>query len=219
MAQRASYPYIVPFAAFMAMLAFRSQLHLGRWEYPIWTLLVSAILLFYSRSVIDLRVSHPAGTIALGLAVFAVWIAPDLLWPGYRSHWLFENQITGRAASSVPEAFRGDWLVLTFRFLRAAAVVPIVEELFWRGWLMRWTINPDIRKTPLGTYTAESFWICAFLFASEHGAYWEVGLIAGIAYNWWMIRTKSLGDCILAHAVTNACLSVYVLWSGNWQYW
>jgi hypothetical protein len=34
-----------------------------------------------------------------------------------------------------------------------------------------------------------------------------------------MIRTKSLADCILTHAVTNGVLSVYVLMTGRWQYW
>jgi membrane protease YdiL (CAAX protease family) len=57
------------------------------------------------------------------------------------------------------------------------------------------------------------------LFASEHGAYWDVGLAAGVAYNWWMVRTRSLGDLILAHAVTNLCLSVYVIAAGKWEYW
>ena len=59
----------------------------------------------------------------------------------------------------------------------------------------------------------------ALLFASEHGPYWDVGLAAGILYNWWMIRTKSLEDCILSHAVTNACLAAYVLTRHQWQYW
>jgi hypothetical protein len=57
------------------------------------------------------------------------------------------------------------------------------------------------------------------LFASEHGPYWDVGLIAGILYNLWMIRTRSIADCILAHAVTNAALSLYVIATGQWQYW
>jgi membrane protease YdiL (CAAX protease family) len=57
------------------------------------------------------------------------------------------------------------------------------------------------------------------LFASEHGAFWDVGLAAGILYNWWMVRTRSLADCILAHAVTNGCLAAYVLAGGHWQYW
>jgi hypothetical protein len=37
--------------------------------------------------------------------------------------------------------------------------------------------------------------------------------------NWWMIRTRSLADCILAHAVTNGCLAVYVISLSRWQYW
>jgi CAAX prenyl protease-like protein len=61
--------------------------------------------------------------------------------------------------------------------------------------------------------------VTAVLFASEHGPYWDVGLLTGFLYNWWMIRTRSLGDCIVAHAVTNACLCVYVVSSGSWEYW
>ncbi len=59
----------------------------------------------------------------------------------------------------------------------------------------------------------------ALAFASEHGPYWDVGLLAGILYNWWMLRTKSLGDLICAHAVTNACLSLFVITAGKWEYW
>jgi hypothetical protein len=72
---------------------------------------------------------------------------------------------------------------------------------------------------PLGRYTAVSFWAVALLFAAEHGPYWEVGLIAGVAYNWWLVRTRNLADCVLAHAVTNALLAGYVLVFNQWQYW
>ena len=57
------------------------------------------------------------------------------------------------------------------------------------------------------------------LFAIEHGAYWDVGLAAGIIYNAWIIRTRSLADAILAHTVTNGLLAVYVIVLGQWQYW
>jgi len=144
---------------------------------------------------------------------------PDLLIPGYRRHWLFENAITGEAASSLSSDVLASPLALALRSLRAIVLVPIAEELFWRGWLMRWLIDPDFWKVHLGAYSALSFWVTAVLFASEHGPYWEVGLIAGILYNWWMLRTRSLGDCILAHAVTNAILSASVLIFGWWQYW
>jgi len=98
--------------------------------------------------------------------------------------------------------------------------VPILEELFWRGWLMRWIIDPqDFEKVPLGTFAPAAFWLTAILFASEHGSFWDVGLAAGIVYNWWMIRTRNLWDCIIAHAVTNALLAAYVIGAGQWQYW
>lgn len=159
------------------------------------------------------------GSIAIGAAVFVVWVAPDLVFPGYRRHWLFHNPLLGTAQTSLSEAARLNPAILTLRTLRAALIVPIVEELFWRAWLMRWLISPVFEKIPLGAYQPAAFWICAVLFASEHGPYWDVGLIAGIAYNWWMIRTRSLGDVILAHAVTNACLSLYSITAGKWEYW
>jgi uncharacterized protein len=46
-----------------------------------------------------------------------------------------------------------------------------------------------------------------------------VGLVTGIIYNSWMIRSKSLGSCVLMHAVTNLLLSLYVIRYGQWQYW
>jgi CAAX prenyl protease-like protein len=72
--------------------------------------------------------------------------------------------------------------------------VPIVEELFWRGWLPRWIDNAeDFRKVPLGSFSRLAFWLTAILFASEHGAMWDVGLAAGVVYNWWMQKTRSPG--------------------------
>ena len=65
----------------------------------------------------------------------------------------------------------------------------------------------------------ESLALIAGLFAVEHGPYWDVGFATGILYNWWMVRTKSLGDLILAHGITNACLSGYVVAAGKWEYW
>jgi uncharacterized protein len=180
---------------------------------------MSAVLWFIARPVIDLRVRHVWATLAIGAAVFALWIAPDLLIKGYRHFWLFENALMPKAATSLSIGGGLSWPVLALRMFRAVVIVPIIEELFWRAWLMRWLIDPDFQKVPLGKYTAQSFWIVAALFASEHGPYWDVGLAAGIIYNWWMVRTRSLGDLILAHAVTNFILSAYVIAFGKWEYW
>jgi CAAX protease family protein len=213
-------PYIVPFAAFLVFLGVQDYVPLPpRLEQPLRVFLLTAILWVFSRHVIDLRVRSFLLTMMIGVGVFIVWIAPDVLWPGYRDHWIFQNSITGHIKTSIAAEARTDWVVLTFRTIRAVILVPIIEELFWRMWLMRWLVSDRFEEVKPGAYTPRSFWITAVLFAAEHGPYWEVGLLAGIAYNWLMVRTKSLGDCILAHAVTNGVLCWYVLATGQWQYW
>jgi CAAX prenyl protease-like protein len=212
--------YVLPFAVFLLFLAIQQQVPLNpAVEYPLRIVLLSAVLIIFSRRVIDLRVSHWLAAAALGVGVFLVWIAPDLLLPGYRQHWIFQNAILGQVNHTVPEAILLSPLALWSRIIRAAVLVPIIEELFWRAWLMRWLISPRFEEIKLGAYAPAAFWITAVLFASEHGPYWDVGLAAGIIYNWWMIRTRSLGDCILAHAVTNGCLCAYVVATRHWEYW
>ncbi|MBI3210341.1 MAG: CAAX prenyl protease-related protein [Candidatus Solibacter usitatus] len=215
-----STPYVLPFVAFLVLLALDGKLGLSPGaEYPLRVVVLAAILWTFSRKAIDWKVRQWPASVGLGLVVFLIWVAPDFFWPAYRTHWLFQNSYLGSAP--VPNGGYSGMGVsaLVFRSLRAVVLVPIIEELFWRNWLMRWLIRPDFQAVPLGTYSRKAFWITAAFFALEHGAYWDVGLAAGILYNWWMIRTRSLGDCILAHAVTNAVLSAYVLGAGKWQYW
>jgi len=214
-------PYVAPFAVFIAFLGLERFVPASiAVMYPIRLFVVLAMVLAFSRGVLDFHVKRPVASLLLGAAVFIVWVAPDALWPAYRSHWLFTNAITGEVRSGIPEGVRANWSFIFFRAAGCFLLVPVVEELFWRGWLSRWLIDgDDFRRVKMGAYTAASFWVGSLLFASEHGPFWEVGLIAGVAYNWWMCRTKSLADCILVHAVTNGCLSIYVLTTGAWKYW
>ena len=213
--------YSIPFAVLIVLLAVRPYLGINPLlTQPLRALAVLTALLMFSRGIIRLRPQAPVSSILLGLAVFAIWVGPDVLFPGYRHFWLFENTLTHPSTGSLPApALRTSGWFLFYRLGGSIILVPIAEELFWRAWLMRRLISPRFEKVPLGTYTAEAFWLTAVLFASEHGAYWDVGLAAGILYNWWMIRTKSLADCTLAHSVTNAALAAYVLWAHQWQYW
>ena len=220
LAQHPSLPYAVPFAAFLLFLSLQRISPLRpEVEYPLWLVLLSVILLVFSRRVIRIRSSHLVESALIGIGVFVLWIGPDLLFPGYRQHWLFQNAVMGHLHSSIPGDAQGSVLVLWCRILRAVVLVPVIEELFWRAWLMRWMISPRFESVPLGAYAPVSFWVTAVLFASEHGPYWDVGLVTGVIYNWWMIRTRSLADCILAHAVTNACLCGYIIATHHWEYW
>jgi CAAX prenyl protease-like protein len=219
--QNATAAYIAPFIAFVALMVVERAAALpAGWFYPIRFAVVLALLAFVSRRAVSLRASAPLASAAVGIAVFLIWIAPDvLLGAGYRHHWLFDNAVVGTAASSAPDALKHNWWFIFIRTLGCTALVPVMEELFWRGWLMRWLAHHEFEKVPLGAYIPSAFWVVAVLFASEHGPYWDVGLAAGIIYNWWIVRTKNLADCIVAHAVTNGLLSLYVLLTGQWQYW
>ena len=189
-----------------------------KWMYPLQVVIVSLVFLLLSRSVTTWRPARPWSSIAVGILVFIVWIGPDVLLPNYRNHWLFQNGLFGQQ-STLDTVLQTDYVFFAFRLFGAAIVVPIVEELFWRGWLMRYLIDPGFERVPLGAYSTTSFWITAIFFAAEHGIFWDVGLAASVIYNWWMIRTRSLADCMLAHAVTNATLGAYVIAYGHWQYW
>jgi CAAX prenyl protease-like protein len=214
-----SIAYVAPFAVFMGFIALQSAYRLPDLaDQIVRVAVVSLVLFLVSRHVIDLRAPHWILSIVIGAAVFALWIAPDLLIPGYRHFWLFENALFPKG-TGLTQAGQMQPAVLVLRAVRAIIIVPILEELFWRAWLMRWIINPDFEKVPLGAYTPLAFWTVAILFASEHGSYWDVGLLTGVIYNAWMVKSRSLGDLILTHAVTNACLSAYVIFAGKWEYW
>ena len=198
MARTAS--YVVPFAVFIAFLALNPYLPV-----PQWVRLTVEIALFLtiSRAPLSGFPSRPLQSVLLGVGVFIIWVTPNILFPGYRHLPLFSNAIVGHPLATISDLQKHDLNFLTQRVLVSIVAVPILEELFWRGFLLRLT----------------SFWIVALLFASEHGSYWDVGLIAGALYNWWMLRTGNLWDCIVAHAITNACLAAFVIAGNHWEYW
>jgi CAAX prenyl protease-like protein len=213
-------PYIAPFLAILAFLAVRPYWPISPFvEWPLQVLILGALSTVCWPGEIKKLPTQWLGSILIGIAVFLIWIGPDVLIHGYRDNILFTNSLFGAPHSTLPPAAQRSTWVLFWRTVRAATVVPIAEELFWRAWLMRWLIDNNFLSVRLGTYAPLAFFATALLFASEHGPYWDVGLLTGLIYNLWMVRTRSVADCILMHGVTNAVLSGYVLATGNWQYW
>jgi uncharacterized protein len=211
--------WIGPFAVFMAWLAIDRYLPIAN---PGKEVLRDAVLIAsiigFSRRLIPRTAPQWLPSVGLGLAIFVLWIAPDALIPGWRSLWVFQNAVTGHVANSIPPRELTS-VMLVLRLARASLIVPVIEELFWRGWLPRWLQDSRFNRVPLGEYTRFAFWATAVLFAAEHGPFWEVGLMSGIVYNWWMRRTRSLGDLMIAHAATNLALAVYVIVTERWMFW
>jgi CAAX prenyl protease-like protein len=214
-------PYILPFGVFVVLLAIQSIVPV---PVSVRFVVSMAAILGVSLPVLRGGPSKPIFDILLGILVFAIWVGPDFLAPNWHHFILFDNPITGHPAGNTPPLSRNDPVFLFFRIAISVIAVPILEELFWRSWMLRWIAatnshQRDFRTIDSGIFVPLAFWVVAILFAVEHGSFWDVGLITGMIFNWWMIRTRNVWDCILTHAITNAALAVYVVVGGHWQYW
>lgn len=220
---------IIPFAVFMGFigaqqgaewLAERGVVELTDQQllylYPLKALLVAVLLLVFLRHYSELSwsdyrdIRFTAVSIALGLVVFLLWINMD---------WDFAT--IGESKGFNPTLLEDAALrnsMIFFRIFGAALVVPVMEELFWRSFLLRYLIDADFMAVRIGTYSLASFVTSAVLFGLEHNLV-LAGVMAGIAYNLLLYKTRSVAQCVLAHGVTNLVLGIYVLQTGNWQFW
>jgi CAAX prenyl protease-like protein len=214
------WPRILPFATYMAFIAISAVLPADSfwelWLYPIKIIGVLALLIFFWSSYHELQ--RPVMTdakeaglaIAVGLAVYLLWVRMD--WP-----WAMQGEATDynpfEAGATIGVVLAG------IRVFGAAVVVPLMEELFWRSYLIRWIANPDeFGKIPLGTFTLGSFAVTVVLFGLEHNL-WLAGMMAGAIYNGLLYQTQRLWPCVIAHATTNLTLGLHVLITQEWQWW
>lgn len=215
-------PRVLPFAIYILFLALSDYLSplsnilsLGsltidtKWLYTLRVVLVLSVLLFFFRSYSELKVVPAAKTflvaILAGLLVFMVWILPYPAWAGVNNH----AQLSNAGQDAV-------WMAS--RLIGAAIIVPVMEELFWRSLVMRWVDDKNFLYFSPSNVSVLALMISSGVFASAHHL-WLAGLFAGIIYGALYIKYKNLWVPIFAHAVTNGVLGVWVMCTGNWQYW
>ncbi len=212
---------IVPFAAFMLFVMAGSLLPdaqtLG-WDtrqlFVLRALTVLCLLVLLWRTYTELHDFslswREAGlAVASGLAVFVIWITLDFPWA-----------TLGEVRSFDPHRADGgiDWMLVAFRLLGLALVVPVMEELFWRSFLMRWIDNQDFLKQVPAQASLRAIVLSSLVFGAEHQL-WLAGLIAGLVYGYLYMRTGKLWVSVISHAVTNGVLGGWILATGNWQFW
>jgi hypothetical protein len=183
--------------------------------YPVKIVLVAAALLAFRKSYADLdwsplrRAGQTAFSVVAGIAAFLLWINLDM-------PWAVQGELTSYdPTTAAPGLALG---LIAARVAGAVVVVPVMEELFWRSFLARYLIDRDFTAVRAGSFTLFTFLATAALFGLEHQLY-LAGIVAGLAYNGIYLKTRSLTQCILSHAVTNGLLAVYVLTTGNWRFW
>jgi CAAX prenyl protease-like protein len=183
------------------------------WIYPAQTIICGALLIWFWREY-EIRAPRAIWVaLGIGLIVFAVWIAPQPLF-GFPP----------RLAGFDPEVFAGRpalyWATIGFRFARLVVVVPLVEEIFWRGFLLRYLIDERFTAIPVGAFSWLSFIAVVLAFGFAHSRPdWIVALIAGALYNLVAYRTRSLASCVVAHALTNLLLGLWIVQTRQWGFW
>jgi CAAX prenyl protease-like protein len=204
-AKRPWLPYVAPMTAYMLILLLQTKDNILL-LYPLKTLIVAGLLwVFHNRYAEELKPSFSPLDVAVGLAAIVFWILVDPLIPYPR----FKADIFNPT---------GHGVFIGFRVIGAVMVVPLMEELFWRGFLIRWLVDEDFKKVPIGLFTRASFTITVALFSMEHSQ-WLAGLVCGVLYNWLYYRRKTVFACVVAHATSNAALAAWVLACRDWKFW
>ena len=198
---------VAPFAAWMVLM---TALPATVGGYAVRTAVVAALLAMAawqgrktqgerrgpcrSSSVSCLTSSLLPGLL-VGLAVFGMWILPEQFdWAWYRKFCIVGEGGT----QAVAEASA---VMIVVRLVGSAFVISVAEELFFRKWLIGFA----------------GFWWMVGLFAVEHDR-WLVAALCGVIYGGLYLR-KGLLSAIVAHATTNLVLGLWVLKTGQWQFW
>jgi CAAX prenyl protease-like protein len=215
--------FVLPMAVFVTLLGLTSAGNRPEssswfsypvyWVYPVQTVIGGALIVWFWR---DYEFRAPRSVwfaLAIGVGVFVLWIAPQQFFAA-----------DARVVGFNPDVFeKGSvlyWVTVVLRFVRLVVVAPLVEEIFWRGFLLRYLIREKFTTVTIGKFSWVSFVVVTVLFAISHSrADWIAALLCGALYNLVAYRTRSLASCVVAHAVTNLLLGLWIMQTRQWGFW
>lgn len=239
--------HVVPFAVFMAFMIL--LLLVGgfiEWDhpdapwwrqepaqfvYPVQTLVCLGLLIHYRRSyTFNWSLKWSLVAAVFGAVGIGFWLLPTALY----DHWGLTGETEGmlkllgvaeRKDGFDPGIFQNPvayWTSLVLRFFRAAVIVAFVEEIFWRGFIMRFVCDweGNYWKQPFGRANWLSYVIVTGLFMAAHAAEDYPGaFVYGSLTYLLCIWSKNLGACVVMHGVANFLMGVYIMQTGKYGLW
>lgn len=202
--------YLLPFLAILAagMISRASSSGFETW-YALRLIVAVPALVIWRRPLARLDWRFGWRGVATGAAVFALWLGAARL--------LLAPHGIPAALAAMPPSGRDVWIAT--RALSGIILVPIAEELAYRGYLMRRLLTEDFESVPFRAVGWIPLLVTAVAFGVLHGALWLPAIAAGVAYGLLLTRTGRMGEAVAAHATTNLLLAVWVLAAGQWQLW
>ncbi|MBK1884248.1 CAAX prenyl protease-related protein [Luteolibacter pohnpeiensis] len=239
--------HVVPFAVFMGFLiVLQIFSSLVEWKhpaapwwrqdpaqliYPIQTLVTLGALIYYRRYFkFDWSPKWIVAGILFGAVGIGFWLLPTTLYDawgltGKTDGWMKWLGVAERKDGFNPGIFHHPaayWTSLIMRFFRAAVIVALVEEIFWRGFLMRFVCDweGNYWKQPFGRATWRSYLIVTGLFILAHAPVDYAGaLVYGSLTYLLCVWSKSLGACVMMHATANFLMGWYAMAYGKFGLW
>ena len=204
--------YLVPFLAILAA-SFVSKAASGdfEWLYPLRFVAAGWAIWHYRKAYKTIRWQFGWEALAVGVAVFLVWVFPHFSAAQPAATTL------GTELAQLSPAARWAWI--SVRIAAAVITVPVAEELAFRGFLARRLVSRSFDELPIERLTGTSMLISSLVFGLMHGQQWVVGAVAGLAFAVLARWKGRLGDAVAAHAVSNLLLAAWVLTRGDWGLW
>ena len=228
--ERPDVPYMVPFLMFLLLLPLNDALPYAwrpvaiaiRGIVPFWAFWI------FRRHYPPLGRPHWITSIVVGVLVAIGWVVGQHFFRGIEIDgrsmggrlFLFAGQPAMDDPRFVPEAIGAVswWSQVVLRIVVSFTTVPVVEEIFWRAFLLRALIHWDrFYQVPLGKFTWLSFLGTSLLSMLEHPDNWAVSILCWFVYNGLMYWKKSILCLIITHGVTNLVLYTWVVWGGMTQ--
>jgi exosortase E/protease (VPEID-CTERM system) len=204
-------PYLVPFLVLMATLMVCAAFSSGfDYLYPVRVLTVGAALLWFFADYRRWPWGWSWHAVALGIVVFALWLLLEPLREAVPAEGPFSRAVGMSPLVALV------WLVC--RIVGSVVIVPLAEELAFRGFLIRRLQASDFEKISFRRFTWLSFVVSSVLFGMLHSR-WLAGSLAGMLFALALYRRGRLADAVLAHATANALLAAYVIPTGAWSLW
>lgn len=214
------------------------------WSYAAKTVVCGALLLWLRPWLYD-KGKNTCATflplaILVGVAVAVLWVLPETPWvaahwpgfhafyntwlimmpgqmPSYYDAFFFPSPPPSHPSLAYSPEVCG-WGLTIMKLIGTTLVIATAEEYFFRGFLYRWLRESNFVKVSPRVYDAPVFWVVVLVFAVEHDR-WLGGAMAGAAYGWLAVRTGSVRPAVVAHALTNFLLGVYVVLSKQYGFW
>jgi CAAX prenyl protease-like protein len=108
---------------------------------------------------------------------------------------------------------------LAIRFTGLVCIVPLIEEFFLRGFILRFFVDDNWQNVPVGTATPLTVAVGAAYGVLSHPAEAIAAACWFSLVTWWVWKRRNIWDAVATHAVTNLLLGIYVLVWKDWALW